>query len=331
MKRISRIWLWGLAACLVYTNEGIAENSNSEARRGTRLYEGGEYDEAAKAFDRARALAREKNKHDPALDYNLGTSYAKAGKIDEAKEALAEVENSSPVSIDPTLMEDSLYNMAVTKVRIAERMREEGVSPQLEFATLQEAEAAFRRSLILDPKDEFARHNYAVTRKRLDELAEQLPPSPKGESSGDNSQEGDGDGSGKGSSKGSGDTPGSGNDKTSDESEGPSPSGSLENQDESSKQQQQEGGLEASVSPTPTPGPPSDLSRPEEGPKTDPWGDKNSNATSAPGGMDHEPEPTQKELDALRVLNSLEEGSPEQFKQLFRFRGGETKNLERDW
>jgi hypothetical protein len=54
-------------------------------------------------------------------------------------------------------------------------------------------------------------------------------------------------------------------------------------------------------------------------------------AAGAAGGASTDAGPTADQLDALRVLNSLEEGSPDQFKRLFQFRGAGGKKLERDW
>ncbi len=354
----------GLMLLLAPVRVAHADKAQAEARRGTRLYKEGNYEEAAAAFERARELSHERGNSEAALDYNLGTTYARKGDVERAVESLTEAIETPNDEDRADVRERALYNLGVSEARKAEALKEQAqAQPSAEIEPLQRALEAFRQTLILDSNNEDARHNFAVTQRRLKELeaSQQQPPTQKidspeqdeGEKSDEESPSGQ-DESGQSqddaeSSESSSEQesqshePGSDgqDDKTSTQNQAGEENGERFEENEASSdseqeelkdtEQRQEGGLEATPSPTPAPASES-AQPPQEGePGSDSSGEESKGSPSAPGGMDREPEPTQEELDALRVLNSLEEGSPEQFKQLFRFRGGETKNLERDW
>jgi len=359
-----------------------AEDAEAAARRGTRLYEEGKYEEAAEAFRRARELAQREGELPPAFDYNLGTAYARQGEFDRAVETLREAASLPEPEKTPSVRERAWYNLGVSSARKAEALRQQGEGQlDAEYETLKQALDAFRQSLILDPSEESARHNYALTQQRLKELESQMQQqqeqqqqqgdgeSSEGQDSDGQEQEQQEPGQGESgdheessSSEASPDSEGSdasqeGESQEPGEDEPPSPESPQPHQEASrengdgqpregqdagpsreseedppaSSEQQQRGGLEATPTPTPTPGvsqasAPSRRGEQASGPSGDP--NRPPSAASGSGGED---EPTPEQLDALRVLNSLEEGQPEQFKKLFRFRGGEGRDRERDW
>lgn len=370
-----------------------AEDAESAARRGTRLYEEGRYEEAAEAFQQAQELARKQGDPPTAFDYNLGTTYARRGDFDRAVEKLKDAAEAPEPEETPAVRERAYYNLGVSAARKAQALREQGEGQlDAEYETLQQALEAFRQSLILEPSDQNARHNFAVTKRRVDEIEEMLQqqqqqqseqgqgePSdqPHGEGQQEQQQgEQAGDGpSGQNENQDSSESPSdetppessdsgespesqesppqaadaSGqNQERSDESESAgereqrspemeegSPretedaesSQNREDEQAATSEKEQRGGLEATPTPTPTPEPRQSVSGPSS-----PHEEDQKNGSGNAGASRGADEPTPEQLDALRVLNSLEEGHPDQFRQLFRFRGGgDSPDLERDW
>lgn len=355
-----------------------AEDAETAARRGTRFYEEGQYAEAAEAFRRARELARREGDPPPAFDYNLGTTYARQGEFDRAVETLKEAAAAPEPEATPTVRERAFYNLGVSAARKGEALRGQGESQlNAEYETLQQALDAFRQSLILEPSDENARHNYALTKRRIDEIEKMMQeqqqqqnqqgqgePSDQPQSDGEQEQQdpqsGEGP-SGESENPESAETS-SESDESPETQEQPSPSESAEEDGSGQEQRaspengedrpresedaaesrdregeppasseaEQRGGLEATPTPAPERSPGDGEPQRSEGKRERP--ENSRDRPGDPGGATSAEELTPEQLDALRVLNSLEEGEPEQFRKLFRFRGGgEGRDLERDW
>lgn len=385
----------GLSLPTVPVSAGEAE---AEARRATRLYEAGDYAGAAVAFEKAQQLARERGEAPPAFGYNLGTVYARKGELDKAIETLEAAAESAPADEAIRLKENAQYNLGVTRERRTGKLKEEGgLSAQEEYKQLGEALRAFREALVLDPGDADARHNYALTQRKMkaaeEAIRKQQAQSPGQQEPQDSGKPGEPEeqtspgaaaspppsgSQGEGqpqqqttpgppqASPPAGGTP----PPAADGSQGaaatptPSPSGSPSKPEgpgtskkphSGADSRDGRGGLEAEVTPTPTPGPqrttgPGSQATPSPapgaGPTPAPSGaaqggksgeaapEKGQNGQPPPGGAggeSNEPELTPEQLDALRVLNSLEEDHPEQFRRVFRFPGSPSGKLERDW
>lgn len=403
------IVVFGAALIIAPVATAQADGVDAEARRATRLYQAGEYEAAAAAFARARQLADEQGEPPAALDYNLGTALARQGVLDQAVETLERSVERPDAEGPANLRERSYYNLGVSEARIAEQLREQGEAQlQAENQTLQRALEAFRQSLILNPADADARHNYALVKRRLEEIEAMRSPEsspqeqgdpqqqqgegqPQGEpQSGGSQQQSEGQGEPDSKEQPSSEAPQNGEPDAPDPSEDSSPpqeqgAGEEDSQSkdagsgqqpasageeqasaggsgkssgpqrtsgprndseagESETQERQRGGLEATPSPTakPTPGPKPGAQEPDQqgdgkSPQAAQAGGRGgSGADGSPEGGEAAgagggPEPTREQLDALRVLNALEEGSPEQFKRLFQFKGGQGRKLERDW
>lgn len=392
MRRFRATTFAMAVACLLLSSTLRAEDAEAAARRGTKLYEQDKYEEAAKAFQRARELARKNGELPPTLDYNLGTTLARQGDFERAVETLRQAAEAPEPEETPQVRERAFYNLGVSEARKAEALREQGPGQlNAEFETLQRALSAFRQSLILNPDDANARHNYAVARRRLKEIESQMQqrqqqqgqqqPSSDGKQSGEEqqsggeqqseNQEGDptsdassgGEPSPESEQEGESGEPGRDRSQSSDGAPQPTPSPQeqgepdereeqqsrpaedgqrspreadeapesrdREEEDSPASNQAQRGGLEATPTPRPdrTPRPSGQTSGQEQ----TGGADESQAQPAAPTGPGDGAELTPEQLDALRVLNSLEEGHPDQFRQLFRFRGGESRDLERDW
>lgn len=381
-----------------------AGEAEAEARRATRLYEAGDYAAAAAAFEKAQQLAQERGEAPPAFDYNLGTVYARKGELDKAIETLEAAAEAAPADEAIRLKENAQYNLGVTRERRTGKLKEGGtLSPQEEYGQLGEALRAFREALILDPADADARHNYAVTQRKMKAAEEEIrkqqaqssrqqPQQGSGKSGEPQEQQQPGAAATPPPSGTQGDsqpqqqsTPGSpqsspptdgtpppaadepkpeGSAQDAEAKPTPSPSGTPGKPEDSGAAEQPQpgadsrdgrGGLEAEATPTPAPGkkPTADpgpqatpSSAPGPGPTPGSTGaaqggksgeaasEKGQNGQPPPGGAGgeaNEPELTPEQLDALRVLNSLEEDHPEQFRRVFRFPGSQSGKLERDW
>jgi tetratricopeptide (TPR) repeat protein len=289
------------------------------------------------------------------LDYNLGTAFARQGEFDQAIEVLEETAERPGHELPDALLEDAYYNLGVARNLKVEKL--EGGQDQLPLADAhretRKALEAFRRALMVDPADADARHNYAVTYRRLKELEasmeqppspqpgqdepspSQEPPSPDGP---DDGMQGD-DARPSPAPDGDPDQSDSGHEpEAGDSSEGDSPEPSTpdeadpqasddpgERDEPAPEASRQQSGLEDAPGPSPSPSPtPAPASQGANGRAGD---------AEAPGAADgaDSPELTQEQLDALRVLNALEQDRPDQFRRMFRFRGDTGKQLERDW
>jgi hypothetical protein len=331
-----------------------AESPNAEARRAVRLYESGAYEEAARAFERARELARERGEPIAELDYNLGTAYARGGELDRAIEVLEEAAARPIPDASRDLHENAYYNLGVTRSLRSDAVSEEGPSPEQQREELVKALEAFRQALTLDPSDADARHNYAVTYRRLKAVEEAMrqpepppphsggdEPSPENQPQGDggDAQSGDppgnegsdqpkaGEGDGPeqdGAENGTGDSP----PPSEEGGDAPGPDDESERERPAPGETRQQGGLEAEPTPAPTPG--HGASKPPAPQPADPM-DEGSGSAAGSGNEDDPQGLTAEQIDALRVLNALERDRPEQFKQVFRFRGEKERKLERDW
>ena len=139
-----------LAPLLVLLGGGCARGS-LEARKGERLYAGGDFAASARAFD--RALAADST---PARAYQAGNAYYRLKRYEDAavryRFAAARRELRQP----------SVFNLGNALVRAAEEAPERG---QL----LLDAVGAYQEALRLDPGDQDAKWNLELALQRLEE------------------------------------------------------------------------------------------------------------------------------------------------------------------
>lgn len=129
---------------------GPFEANPPAVARGLKAFDEGRYEDALKEFNAAEREAP----RSPALEYNRGNTLYRLKRYEEAKEAYHRASENA----DASLRERDLYNMG---------------DALAEMGDTKGAIDAFRKALVLEPRDEAARHNLEV-------LLRQIPP-PKSE------------------------------------------------------------------------------------------------------------------------------------------------------
>ncbi len=149
---------------------GVPERA---ARAGRQAYADGRFQEAAAAFGAAAEARPEVTE----LRYDSGISAYRAGDLEGAVELLRQtIEEAGR----PELAAAGHFALGNAGVRAVEQAlaAEAGApaDPQAAIAGLTAAAQSYRRALDLAPDWEDAAHNLEVTRLRLQQLREQLPP-----------------------------------------------------------------------------------------------------------------------------------------------------------
>ena len=129
---------------------GPFEANPPAVARGLKAYDEGRYEDALREFNAAERDAP----RSPALEYNRGNTLYRLHRYTEAREAY----HRAAENADASLRERDLYNMG---------------NALAEMGDTQGAIDAYRKALVLEPRDEAARHNLEV-------LLRNLPP-PKSE------------------------------------------------------------------------------------------------------------------------------------------------------
>lgn len=304
--------LWMSLALLSPPSMASAGPAEAEARRGVELYSQDRLDEAVEAFKKAGELDPES----AAIQYNLGTALATRGEFDQASEALVRALNFG----EAPSRRDAFFNLGFSHVLEAQGSEAGPPDPPSALKSLRQGLEAFREAIVADPTDREAKHNFQLTRRLIRRIEEMMQNQQQqgGESDEDGEQqENQEQQQGEQEKQSDQRKDQSDQQKDSDRSD-PSDEQSQQEADDSQQdseqeQQRQSGGLE--TTPTPGPTPPS-----------------KSESPSQENQEQQLPPLTPEQLDALRILNSLEQESPEQFKRLFQFRGQKRrKRLERDW
>ena len=155
----------GVGLLVLLTNSPVnADQADSNIQEGLNQYQEGLFPEAEKNF----AEARSNRPEDRRLDYNLGSSYYKQGKYEEA---LQDYTHSALEGSDPQLKKNSLYNAG---------------NALFKMGKLKEAEKTYKNVLALDPSDMDAKFNLEFVREQLKKKEEQEKNSDKNDSSNQN-------------------------------------------------------------------------------------------------------------------------------------------------
>jgi Ca-activated chloride channel family protein len=147
------------SAVLVGCSSGLRE-----ARSGEQLYNGGSYQEAYDAFQRAFASSG-----DPALQYDLGVALYRLKRYEDASKSFREA------AAIPRLRQRSYYNLGNAYVRTAEEAPEKDEPLRLAIGAYEEA-------LRLNPADSAAKWNLELALRRRGEDRESGGSSGRGRS-----------------------------------------------------------------------------------------------------------------------------------------------------
>ena len=164
--RVKLVLVVGLLVPLI--NSPVdADQADSNIQEGLNQYQEGLFPEAEKNF----AKARSNRPDDRRLDYNLGSSYYKQGKYEEA---LQDYTQSALDDSYPQLKKNSLYNAG---------------NALFKMGKLKEAEKTYKNVLALDPSDMDAKFNLEFVREQLKKKKEKEKNSDKNDSSKQNKEE----------------------------------------------------------------------------------------------------------------------------------------------
>ncbi|HSA59761.1 MAG TPA: VWA domain-containing protein [bacterium] len=135
-----------------------AFNLPGTIQEGERLYRAGKYDDALQKF----LSAQIDHPQDTRLQYNLGNTYYQLKRYEDARKLFDAAAKSA--SKDARLQERSLYNRG---------------NAQFRSDKLEDAVSSYEEALKIDPKDEDARYNLELARRRLEQKKEQQQEQPK--------------------------------------------------------------------------------------------------------------------------------------------------------
>jgi len=135
-----------------------------EARRGSRLYQSGQYAEAHQAFQQALATSG-----DPAIQYDLGVALYRLKRYEDAAKSFREA------AAIPRLRQRSYYNLGNAYVRASEEAPEKD-------EPLRQAIMAYEEALRLQPADSAAKWNLELAVQRRGEDRESGGSSGRGRS-----------------------------------------------------------------------------------------------------------------------------------------------------
>jgi len=318
VAQVSSTFLIVLLCTAMHPEGARAESSRTEGAEGVRRFRSDDLKGAAESFERAATI----NPTEPTIQYNLGTTKLLLKDHKAAELHLRE----ATFAKESMTRRDAFYNLGVNKLNQAEAPIAEGdVSAAID--QLKEGLKDFRQALVQDPNDRDAAHNFEYALRLMRELEEvQKEESEDDQNQKEDGEDSEGEPNDQNSDAGKSDEKGEA--KPGENAQGGSADESGEdgeNAKDADPNEGQRGGLEATPTPTPEDAPASGQKTSDEEPGKGPSG----------GGGQGRPQdrpPTDEELDALRVLNSLEKDKPEQFKKLFRFGGsGKSERRERDW
>jgi len=123
---------------------GPLEANPPGVERGLKAYDDGRFEDALREFT---AAEHEAPGH-PALEYNRGNALYRLGRYDDAREAYKRAADAA----GPGLKERDLYNMGNTLAQLGDT---------------KAAIGAYRKALVLEPRDEEARHNLEVLLRKI--------------------------------------------------------------------------------------------------------------------------------------------------------------------
>ena len=146
-----------LAGLLISAAPGRAEDARGFMSEGRSLYEKGQFNKAAEAFERA-AEAADANELDPAVaNYNRANALMNQNRPEDAIKAYTE----SLRTTDLRLQEQAYFNMGNAHMALAENSVKMQKLPDAE-KSVEEAIKMFANAMLLDPKDEDAKVNFEL-------------------------------------------------------------------------------------------------------------------------------------------------------------------------
>ncbi|HEX4850962.1 MAG TPA: tetratricopeptide repeat protein [Puia sp.] len=134
---LDRKFILGILFFLFVCTSAIAQNENSQIRKGNRFYKQKQYDQSEKAYQKALTESPE----NPTAQYNLGNTEYRKNNLEDAVKSFDASGEHSP---DTTMKLKSYYNKGVALIKQQK---------------LDESIEAWKNALRLDPTDVESREN----------------------------------------------------------------------------------------------------------------------------------------------------------------------------
>jgi len=280
---------------------GPFEKNHPRVEEGMQAYEAGRFDDALTAFESARRELPD----NAVVEFDRGNALYKLQRLDEAREAYHRVADLDRGD----LQEKDYYNLG---------------NAMAELGQPKDAIAAYRKALLLDPKDDLARHNLEVVLRDLPRPKRPPPPPPEpdaGQDAGvDAGRDAGHDGGTRGEGPDGGDTLGrgqGGQDAGHADGGAAGDAGSM-------GRGQGDGGFDGGSGGDESKEPDQEQKDAGAGPPDEPDQDEGS----PDGGTDQQPMQQLNKKDVERLLDSMKQG--EKNLQLWRFQQRKSSKSKRD-
>ncbi|HVE84789.1 MAG TPA: tetratricopeptide repeat protein [Myxococcales bacterium] len=283
---------------------GPFEKNHPRVEQGMQAYQDGRYEDALNAFE----AARKELPQNATVEFDRGNALYKLRRLDEAKEAyhrVAELDRGE-------LQERDYYNLG---------------NALAELGQAKDAVAAYRKALLLDPRDDQARHNMEVVLRNIPPPRRPPPQMDGGDEDAGRDAGRDGGADGGNQGKGDSGTPDGGR------SDAGPPGGTGDGgtkgdggTEGGQHDQKADGGSSGNDKPTPSQSPSDAGSRPADDDFKEEGGQNPENEAR--------PMPELNKKDVERLLDSMKQS--EKNLQLWRFqqrkkKSGARKDNEKDW
>jgi len=279
---------------------GPFEKNHPRVEEGMQAYESGRFDDALTAFESARRELPD----NAVVEFDRGNALFKLQRLDEAREAYHRVADLDRGE----LQEKDYYNLG---------------NAMAELGQPKDAVAAYRKALLLDPRDDLARHNLEVVLRDLPRPKRPPPPTEPdaGQDAGvDGGRDAGHDGGDKGQGPDGGDTLGRGQ---GGQDAGPADGGAAGDAG-SMGRGQGDGGFDGGSGGDESKEPNQEQKDAGGGPPDEPDQDEGS----PDGGIDQQPMQQLNKKDVERLLDSMKQS--EKNLQLWRFQQRKSSKSKRD-
>jgi len=140
---------------------GGVSPAGASPRQALKNYERGQYESARVEFEKLS----QKTPDDPRLRFNAGAAAFQSGRLEEAARQFS----SSLATPELPLQQRAYYNLGNTQFRLGEK----AADPKKKQESWEQALSGYESALQLEPKDDDARFNRDLVKKKLEELKQQ--------------------------------------------------------------------------------------------------------------------------------------------------------------
>lgn len=150
--------------CFVFQTSGYCASYRGLISKGNKFYKSGNYDDSLKMYKKAV----DKVPLSEIANFNEAAALYKKEQYDQAIDSLSKILGLKSAKLEPEVN----YNIGNCKYMKSLKEEDSNLSGAIDL--LEESIGYYERTLQLDPKDEDAKHNIDIAKKRLEELKKKL-------------------------------------------------------------------------------------------------------------------------------------------------------------